>query len=250
MRVWFPDGDRARKRPALVVFRGGGYATCEGSGGGSAAWAARQGLIGVEVDYGTRSTQSFFPGPYADGARAVRLVRAHAAEWGIVDGSVGVLGYSAGGHLASLLSTQPNLWISPDDDLAPRISARPDVVALAYPLISFVDGYAPGAFWGSVENFFGRAGASLAEREQFSSELHAAAGHPPVFLWTTADDEIVPASHSQRFADACRRAGVPIAFTMFPHGPHAMGLALDHPGDVGAWTRQLRAWLENAWGAW
>jgi len=70
-----------------------------------------------------------------------------------------------------------------------------------------------------------------------------------VFLWATDDGPIVPAAHAPRFAEACPRAGVSISFTLYPHGPHAMGLALDHSGDVGQWTTQLRAWLEQQWGA-
>jgi acetyl esterase/lipase len=180
--------------------------------------------------------------------RAVRLVRARASEWGIDPARVGVLGFSAGGHLASLLSTQP-AWPAPvEDDLA-RISARPDLVVLAYPLISFVGGYAPGAFAGSVESFFGEAGVDEARRRQFSSELHVEAGHPPVFLWTTADDAIVPASHAERFAEACRRAHVPVAFTMYPHGAHGLGLALGQPGALGAWTTEMLGWLAARWPA-
>jgi acetyl esterase/lipase len=240
--------DPTRSRPALVIFRGGGYARPDGSGAGTGAWAARHGMVAFEVDYGTRSTQSFYPQPFADGARAIRLVRARAREWGVDPKRVGVLGYSAGGHLASLLSTQPSLWTSPDDDLASTISARPDLVVLAYPLLSFVDHYAPGAFLGSVENFFGRTDVSETERRRLSSELHVESTHPPVFLWTTADDTIVPASQSEQFAAACRRAHVPITFIVFPHGPHAMGLALDDRGEVGTWTTQVLSWLEQQWG--
>jgi acetyl esterase/lipase len=248
MQVHVPDARGSRQRPALVVFRGGGYARCDGSGGGSGAWAARHGLVGVEVNYGTHSTQSYYPGPYADAARAVRLVRSHASDWGIDPARIAALGYSAGGHLTTLLSTQPALWVAPDDDLAAQVSARPDLVVLAYPLISFVKHASPGAFIGSVENFFGRTAISDSERRQFSTELHVESTHPPVFLWTTADDEIVPAAHSQAFAEACRSAGVAISFTMYPHGPHAMGLALEHGGDVGQWTNQLLVWLDQQWG--
>lgn len=248
MRIYLPDADRSRARPALLVFRGGGYARCDGSGAGSAAWAARHGMVGIEVEYATRATQAVHPAAYADAARAVRLVRHHARDWGIDPGRVGILGYSAGGHLASLLSTQPTLWTSPDDDLASRISARPDLIVLGYPLISFVEQYTPGAFAGSVENFFGQGGADEPLRRQFSSELHVDPGHPPVFVWTTADDALVPAAHAERFAEACRRAHVSVAFTMYPHGPHGMGLAFDQPGDVGRWTTQLLAWLTEQWG--
>jgi acetyl esterase/lipase len=248
MAVSFPDADRSRLRPALVVFRGGGYARCDGSGAGTAAWAARNGMVGFEVEYRTQMEGASHPAAYADAARAVRLVRHSARTWGVDPARVAVLGYSAGGHLASLLSTRPARWPSPDDDLAATVSARPDLVILAYPLISFVDGYAAGAFAGSVENFLGRARADDAVRREFSSELHVESGHPPVFLWTTAEDAIVPASHSERFAEACRRASVPVDFTLYPHGPHALGLALDQRSEVRGWTARLLAWLTAQWG--
>jgi acetyl esterase/lipase len=160
---------------------------------------------------------------------------------------IGVMGFSAGGHLASLLSTQPSLHVSADDDLSATISARPDLVVLAYPLISFVDGFEPGAFLSSAENFFGRRDLSEPLRRQFSSELHVEATHPPVFIWTTEDDGIVPFTHSKRFADACVRANVPVTFKLFAHGAHGMGLALEAPSDVGAWTHLFLAWLATQW---
>lgn len=243
MRVVFPEQPRATATAALVVFRGGAYATSQGSGAGAAEWAADHGMIGVEVAYRSGGTGDAHPASYADAARAVRLVRDRAAAWGIELARVGVLGFSAGGHLASLLSTQPALYVDPDDDLAARVSARPDFVILAYPLISFVEGYSPGAFVGSVQSFFGQRDPGEELRRLFSSELHVTPDHPPVFLWTTADDALVPASHSQRFAEACNRAGVPVTLRMFPHGPHGMGLALDQRGDVGGWTREALAWL-------
>lgn len=249
MRVQFPAAAAVAARPAMVVLRGGGYSTPFGSGAGSAEWAAAHGMVGVEVEYGTRASGDSYPQGYADAARALRLVRAHAAEWSIDPARVGLMGFSAGGHLASLLSTQPELHVDPLDDLAPRLSARPDLVVLAYPVISFVDGYHPGAYASSVDNFFGYRDADEAARRRFSSELHVAADHPPVFLWTTADDSIVPASHSTRFAEACRRAHVAISFSLYPSGPHGMGLALDAPAPVRAWTVDLLAWLSTQWGS-
>jgi acetyl esterase/lipase len=249
MRLVFPPGVAARPRPAMLVFRGGGYAYDSGSGGGAAEWAAQNGMVGIEVEYATRSTGEAYPRNYADAARAVRLVRAHAAEWGIDPARIGVMGFSAGGHLASLLSTQPTLYVDPDDDLAARVSARPDLVVLAYPLISFVDGYAPGAFVGSVESFFGRRDVDETTRRKFSNELHVTSGHPPVFVWTTQDDALVPYTHATGFAEACRRANVPVSLTVYPHGPHGMGLALDARTSVREWTTDLAAWLTSSWGA-
>ena len=196
-----------------------------------------------------RTTSEPPPANYADGARAIRLVRSRAREWDIDERRVAVLGYSAGGHLASLVSTQPSVYLDPRDDLAAGISARPDLVVLGYPVISFVDRYDPGAFVGSVDNVFGQNDPNETLRRQFSNELHVEPGHPPVFIWTTADDALVPFTHSKLFAEACERAGVPVEFTLFSHGPHGMGLALDAPNEARGWTTQLLAWLHQQWGA-
>jgi acetyl esterase/lipase len=205
-------------------------------------------MVGIEVEYATRASGESHPRSFADAARAVRLARHHAAAWGIDAARVGVMGFSAGGHLASLLSTQPRLWLDPDDDLAPAISARPDLVVLAYPLISFIEGYRPGAFVASVENFFGRRDVTEDERRRFSSELHVEATHPPVFIWTTEDDALVPYTHSTAFVAACQHAHVPVTFKLYPHGPHGMGLALDQPEPVRQWTTLLVEWLAERWG--
>ena len=245
MRLVFPKTASAHPRPAMLIFRGGGYAYPSGSGDGSAEWAAEHGMVGIEVEYGTRSTQEYFPENYADAARSMRLVRGSALEWNIDPNRIGVMGYSAGGHLASLLSTHPNTWKAPEDNLADHISARPDVVVLAYPLISFVEGYSPGAFAGSVENFFGNKPANESRRREFSNELHVDDTHPPVFIWTTQDDGIVPYTHAQLFADACHRARIPVFFKLYPHGPHGMGLARNQKGNVSRWTDELLGWLSR-----
>ena len=246
--VTFPRHRNQPASPAILVFRGGAYATSAGSGEGSAEWLAEQGIVGVEVRYRTRGTADSYPANYADAARAMRLVRWHATEWNIDPHRIGLLGYSAGGHLASLLSTQPELYAAPHDDLADRVSARPDLVVLGYPLISFVDRYAPGAFADSVTNFFGRHDTSEKQRREFSNELHVDPTHPPVFIWTTKDDPLVPYTHSELFVDACQAVGVPVRYELFPHGPHGMGLALQRATEVRNWTRQLLEWLSGTWG--
>jgi acetyl esterase/lipase len=249
MRVVLPTTPPSEAAPAVVVFRGGAYASSSGSGAGTAEWIATKGMVGIEAAYGARNTNTFYPANYADGARAIRLVRSRAREWGIDEHRVAVLGYSAGGHLASLVSTQPSVYLDQRDDLASGVSARPDLVVLGYPVISFVDGYSPGAFVGSVDNFFGQDDPNETLRRQFSNELHVEPGHPPVFIWTTTDDALVPYTHSKLFAEACRSAGVPVEFKLFLRGPHGMGLALDAPNEARGWTTQLLAWLAQQWGA-
>lgn len=246
MTVHIPAGF-ATPAPAILVFRGGVYATSEGSGGGSSEWLAEHGIVGIEVHYRTGGGAARYPAPYADAARAVRLARNGGAGLAVDAEHVGVLGYSAGGHLASLLSTQPDLWRDPDDDLAGRVSARPDLVMLGYPVISFVDSYVPGAFARTVENFFGEDGVVQSRRTDFSNELHVTAGHPPVFIWTTRPDKLVPYAHSQLFVDACRRAGVEVTFTLFEHGEHGLGLALSEGTEVRGWTAVLLEWIVKHW---
>lgn len=248
MTVHFPQTPRARPTPTLLVFQGGGYGTNAGSGGGSAEWLATQGVVGVRVDYRVRNPAGGHLASYADAARALRLVRHHAAEWGIDPARIGVMGYSAGGHLASLLSTQPELYHDPADDLAGHVPARPDLVVLSYPVISFVEGYRPGAFASSTENFFGRRDPPEELRRAFSNELHVTSSHPPVFIWTTRDDSLVPYTHSECFARACEAARVPVTYTLFEHGPHGMGLAFGQNSDASQWTQRLLTWLDTRWG--
>ncbi len=114
---------------------------------------------------------------------------------------------------------------------------------LAYPIVSFVDAYYSGAFLGSVNNFFGRSGASEETRRMVSNELHVDQEHPPVFIWTTREDTIVPYRHSELFVDACRQARVPVTFKLYPHGPHGLGLAQSHPGELRTWTDTLLQWM-------
>jgi acetyl esterase/lipase len=241
--------ETAHPAPAMLVFRGGAYSISDGSGAGSAEWLTQHGIVGIEVRYRTGGGAARYPAPYADAARAVRLARNGAAGVTIDPERVGVMGYSAGGHLASLLSTQPDLWLDPEDDLTDLVSARPNLVVLGYPVISFVDSYVPGAFARSVENFFGEDDVDESRRKDFSNELHVMAGHPPVFIWTTEEDSLVPHPHSQLFADACRRAGVDVMFKLYPTGAHGIGLALEEATEVRGWTVLLSDWIAKRWGS-
>ncbi|CAD6581278.1 MAG: hypothetical protein TREMPRED_002971 [Tremellales sp. Tagirdzhanova-0007] len=247
MKVFFPVASTETSTAAMIVFRGGAYSTAMGSGAGAAQWAATKGFVGIEVEYGTAETHRFWPDNYADGARAVRLVRSRAKQWGIDPEKVIVMGFSAGGHLAATLATQPELYKDKNDDLVKKYSSRPDAVILAYGVLSFVQDYRPGASAGSISNFFGPAGVSEEKRKALSPDLHVTAETSPAFVWTVRGDEDVPPSQSERFAQALRRAEVPVEFKMYDQGSHGVGLALGSSMDVAEWTDRMLAWLEKRW---
>jgi len=106
----------------------------------------------------------------------------------------------------------------------------------------------PKLVFATVDNFFGARAVTESLRREFSTDSHVEGTHPPVFIWTTREDSLVPCAHSQLFADACERAQVPVRFELFSLGPHGMGLALDRTTDVREWTDQLHAWLQQQWG--
>ncbi|MBC7238716.1 MAG: prolyl oligopeptidase family serine peptidase, partial [Chloroflexi bacterium] len=141
------------------------------------------------------------------------------------------------GHLASTIATQPDLHRDPLDDLATRYRARPDRLALAYPVISLVREY----HLGSAVALLGPRPPEVLRR-QLSNELHVSPANPPAFLFHTADDVVVPVSNSIRFAQACRAQGVPVSLHIYPSGPHGVGLAEEWP-DLRSWVDHLLEWL-------
>lgn len=229
--------------PALVIFHAGGYRHLIEEGMG--AWAAAHVMVGVEAEYGTQTTGVAYPQNFADGARAVRLVRARAAEWGVDPQRVVLLGCSAGGHLAALVASSHGHYIHPEDDLSAGTSARPDALVLCYPVISFVHDWMPGCMGGSAEHFFGRDQPGYEDRKEYSTEERVTGDLPPTFIWATRDDDAVPSRHSELFHAACTRARVSSVMIMYEHGPHCMGLALDREGDVSRWTEMLLTWLRG-----
>ena len=234
-------GDRARA--AMVVLPGGGYThRAEHEGRPFAELFARHGMVGIICHYrvGRR-----FPASYTDACRAIRLVRARAAEWHIDPQRVGLLGFSAGGHNACTVATQPELQHDSHDDLAGRFSARPDRLALAYAVTSFGE----YGHEGSCEALLG-PDATAAQRDALDGEAHVDERTPPTFLFHTADDPGVPVENSMRFAAALRRAGVPFALHIYAHGPHGVGMAngvasAPNAPHLTTWPPLLLDWLTD-----
>ena len=238
LEVYLPSEPAAGLRGAVIVCPGGAYAHhAPHEAAPIAGLFTAAGLAGIVCRY--RVHPHRHPAAYADAARAVRTVRALADRLGIDPSRVALMGFSAGGHLAATVATQPDLYVDPEDDLAPRWTARPDRAVLAYPVISMVHEYHAG----SVANLLGPE-ASQEERRRMSNELHVTAANPPAFLFHTADDPAVPCSNSVRYAEACMAAGVPVELHVYASGPHGVGLAEEMPA-LRSWPGLLIDWLRD-----
>jgi len=236
--LYTPKNTSAKDLAAIVVCPGGGYGMlADHEGAPFAKLFAEKGMVSAVLIYRVAPNQ--FPAPYADAVRAMRIMRSRAKSLGIDPNRIGIMGFSAGGHLASTVATQPAMYKDPADDLAATASAQPNRVILGYPVISF------GEFThaGSVKNLLGEnPDAEL--RKKFSSELHVSKSTPPAFIFHTADDSAVPVQNALLFAEACIRQQVEVALHIYPKGRHGVGMALDIPA-LSDWTEVLLKWLSD-----
>lgn len=225
---------------AVIVFPGGGYNhLADHEGEPVARWLNAEGIAAFVLRY--RVAPYRHPNPWQDASRAVRLVRWRAAEWNLCPDRIGVLGFSAGGHLAAILS---NRWDSGNPgaaDPVERFGSRPDAAVLCYPVITFSERYHHG---GSLRSLLGDPPPSELV-ESLSAERGVTAQTPPAFLWHTADDDRVPVENSLLYAAALRRCSVPFELHIFPNGRHGLGLAFDEPV-AGQWRSLCARWLKEA----
>ncbi|HSD38292.1 MAG TPA: alpha/beta hydrolase [Rhodocyclaceae bacterium] len=185
--------------------------------------------------------------PLQDAQRAMRLVRQHAAEWGVDAERVGAMGFSAGGHVISSLATGFERAVYAQVDAADALSARPDFVVLGYPVISMDMGIAHA---GSRQNLLGGdpdAAPDAATLKAFSSDECVSAATPETFILLPDDDAAVPPENSIRYYLALRRAGVKAELHVFRDGGHGFGIRLA-TGPVSVWTTLCENWLrQNRW---
>lgn len=236
----YPAPPETATGAAVVVCPGGGYQhLADHEGAPVARWLNTLGITGLLLHYrlGPRHRH---PAMLHDAARAVRTARAHSQEWGIDPARVGILGFSAGGHLASTLATHFDAGSPNVADPVERVSSRPDLAVLVYPVISL---HGPYAHSGSRENLLGPAPAADLLM-LLSNALHVTPETPPCFLVHTADDASVPAENSLLFALALRAVGVPVELHLYASGPHGFGLAPDDPV-LGTWPARCADWLRG-----
>ncbi len=165
-------------------------------------------------------------------------MRARAAEFGVSPDRVGIMGFSAGGHLVSTAATHFDAGLADATDAIDRASSRPDFLILGYPVISFDPAITHA---GSVRNLLGD-NPDPKSIENLSNDLQVTARTPPTFLFHTANDQAVPVENSVRFFLALRKAGVPAELHVFENGPHGVGMALSDPV-LAKWTELLAIWL-------
>jgi len=177
--------------------------------------------------------------PLDDARRAMRIVRHNAGTWNIDAGKIGIMGFSAGGHLASSLGTHFDRGNQTAQDPVERESCRPDFMILMYPVISFVD---PSTHAGSREALLGK-NPDTALMTSFSSELQVRPDTPPTFLVHASDDQTVPVRNSLLMYDALHSRGIPVEMHILTEGGHGFGLGLGNP-HVNSWTENLRLWLK------
>ena len=241
LTAFLPAADKATGA-AIVICPGGGYGgLAPHEGAGYAEWLAENGVAGIVLKYRLGSKGYRHPAMLNDAARAVRLTRSKAADWKIDVKRVGIMGSSAGGHLASTLLTHFDTGQADATDPIERLSSRPDIGILCYPVISL------GAFThgGSKKNLLGENPAPELV-ELLSNEKQVTKDTPPCFVWSTGEDKAVPVENSMQFVSALRSHGVPFDFHVYDRGPHGIGLGGGRAGGAHhPWVADCLFWLKE-----
>src|SRR5258708_3487452 len=226
---------------AVVIFPGGGYAnlSMQKEGSDVAEWLVGSGITAFVVRYRLGSAYHH-PVMLGDAQRAIRTVRSRAAEWRVDPHRIGVMGFSAGGHLASTAGTHFDAGAASNSDSVERASPRPDFMVLIYPVITMRD---PFAHRGSRTRLLGESPDSALGRS-LSHETPGSDDTPPTLLVHTTDDQTVPVENSLMFYRALRAAGVPAEMHIFEHGVHGFGLAPASP-ELAAWTTLCQSWMRR-----
>ncbi|KQY15880.1 alpha/beta hydrolase [Massilia sp. Root133] len=237
LTVYGPAVDRPNGT-AVIICPGGGYVRLSTAREGEqyAAWLGTLGITSFVLKY--RMQEFGHPAPLRDVLRAVRLVRAQAARYHIRPDRIGVMGSSAGGHLAASAGTLYDHPLGRTGADLDKISARPDFLVLMYPVIT-MDG--PAVHAGSRKALLG-ANPSAADVRLMSVEQQVTAATPPTLLIHTQEDQTVPVENSILFYQALTRAKVPAEMYLFEHGSHGMGMRAGL-GTASAWPKRAEEWL-------
>ncbi len=239
IHIYLPEKEKA-VHSAVVICPGGGYGhlAMGHEGHDIARWLNSFGVAGIIVDYRHKGKGYGHPAPLQDAQRALRTVRSRARELNIDPQRIGIMGFSAGGHLASTAATHFDAGDPDATDPVEKAGCRPDFAILCYAVIAFDE---PFTHRGSQRNLLGtdakpKLVKSLSNEKQVTKET------PPTFLWHTTADRGVPVENSIAFYAALRKAGVPAEMHIFEQGRHGLGLAKQQPG-TNAWPKMCENWM-------
>jgi acetyl esterase/lipase len=238
LTIFLPEGVNATKT-GVVVAPGGGYThlSMVKEGSDVAHWLNAHGVAAFVLTY-RLGPKYHHPVEMEDAQRAIRMVRANAAEYGIAEDHLGMWGFSAGGHLAATAGTHFDAGVAGATDVVEQKSSRPDFLILAYPVITFEEA---GVHSGSRLYLLGEH-PDPTLMQSLSAELQVTKDTPPTFLFATTDDGTVPVMNSVMFYSALVRAGIPAEMHLFQRGRHGAGLAPTNP-ELSPWTALLAKWM-------
>lgn len=242
LTLFLPSPDKATGA-AMVICPGGGYARlAPHEGKDYARWLSEKGVACFVVKYRLGIDGYRYPLPIQDAMRAIRIVRARSKEWKVDPDRVGIMGSSAGGHVASMIMTHFDGGNTNAIDPIERESSRPDIAVLCYPVITM------GKFThsGSQHLLLG-TNPPAALVEETSAELQVKKDLPPCFIWGTEEDKTVPIENTLQFADALRAAQVPFELHIYQRGPHGQGLGSHEydPSKWLPWVAECSRWLKE-----
>ncbi|MCM5663070.1 alpha/beta hydrolase [Galbibacter mesophilus] len=230
---------------AVLIFPGGGYHVLayDWEGQDIAKWLNSKGIAGIIVKYRLPVSKSIITphkAPLQDAQRAMRLVKHNAEKWNINKDKIGIIGFSAGGHLASTLSTHYNESVYTPTDEADSLSAKPSFSALIYPVISFKDDF---VHQGSKNALLGESPDEKLVNH-YSNQLQVDGNTPRTFLVHAADDKGVPVENSLTYFNALKKNNVPTEMHIYPEGSHGFGLGLQNK-NVSTWTSLFINWMQE-----
>ena len=237
--VYLPENAKA-PTAAVVICPGGGYGglAISHEGHNVAKWLNSVGVAGIILKYRLPGNGYRHPIPLTDAQRALSLVRSKASQWNIDPNRIGVMGFSAGGHLASTLGTHFHTGKKDAPDPIDRVSCRPDFMVLVYPVVTM----GPSAHKGSKKNLLGPDPNETLVRE-LSNELQVNAETPMAFLVHANDDRTVATEDSINFYLAMRKAGVLVELHLYEKGGHGFGIGKSQSLAGTTWHLRLAEWL-------
>lgn len=228
---------------AVIVAPGGGYMNLASNleGRQVADWFAARGFVAFVLQYRLSSNGYLLPVPLLDARRAIQLVRARAADYHVDANRIGMIGFSAGGHLAALAAVQPVEGMADADDAIERASSKLNFLVLGYPWIGAISSDTSHLTYCKEVNVMDKCEAL---RAAYSPDLFVTRETPPTFWYHTTSDGLVPVEQGLRFYEALVKAGVPAEAHIFAHGSHGTGLGT---GDAALdqWPALLETWLRE-----